>query len=534
MGRYRPPGVYAQEEVRSIAPSPVPNADIIAIVSEVPPAAPFAERIVLDGLTATQLTKKGIDADSIEVYSRDESTKYVAADDYTVTAGGSNEYTSFHSVAREANSVTDETHTLSNTVKSFSLNNGRGVHDLSIRTTTPSKTYVEYQDYVYDQYHNKVVALTGTTLPTDGTQILATYKYGIEDEEEVLVKYNYADEEYYSRKLLQDESEIFALYGYPFKTDGSPNPMSLAAWLAFTNGGPQTQVLAVPVNPHSTNRLTNTVPELPEWQEAFDSIVEDVSIVLETSGKLEYHGLAYSHVLGASQYNQERIAILGRDGTKTPAVTKTQLRDQAKAFNSKRVVLISPSVWETVDTVNGKTVALGAQYAAAALAGRLSLYNPQDTMTRKPIVNIRTGVIEAEPVMNEDAAAGLLVCDNKSGFMRVRHSITTASANVNTRELNVVRAQDFMIRSMRETLDRSVIGMLMEPDVDFLVQGAVTNILDRMKNAYVIADYQSPQVFQDTSDPTRLRVRFSYLPNYAVNEISIEFSITPFGATVVT
>lgn len=543
MAVYRPPGVYAFEEIRSIAPSPIPNADVIAIVSEVPSAAPHAERIVLSGTNPVQLSKEGVVGNSIEVYSRDEFTNYIAGTDYAVVSSAINDYGSTKTIARVPRRTVDEIATFSTASRAYKLINGRGVHDILVETVsgTATTTYQEYVDYTYDAYSNSLIALPNGRIPTDGSQVLITYSYGIEDGEEVLVKYNFSNAEYYGHYLLNDESEIFARFGYPFKDNGSPNPMSLAAWIAFSNGGPQTQVLAVPVNPHAVI-ATRTVPTQVEWQEAFDSIVEDsVSIVLETSGTLDYHGLAYSHVLGASQYNQERIAVLGRDGFNDAAIRgldnpaqKQALRDQARAFNYKRTVLVSPSKWETVDTVNGEIKNLGGQYAAAALAGRLTVYNRQDTMTRKPIVNLRSRAIESQPTMNEDAFAGLCVIENKGGFMRVRHSITTAYSNVNHRELNVIRAQDFLVQSMRDSLDRSVIGMLMEPDVDFMVQGAVTSVLDRMKNSYVIADYQAPQVFQDTNDPTRLRVRFEYLPNYPVNEISVEFSITPLGTSVIT
>lgn len=533
MGKYRPPGVYAQEEIRSIAPSPIPNADVIAIVSEVPSAFPFAERVTLTGTAAVELSKEGAVGTSIKIFSRDESVEYVTGTDFTVTSSGADDYGQTKSIARVSNVVTDENFSLDDT-SYYELENSRGAHDLVVTTTTPSKTYVEFVDYVYDRYYGRLVALEGGTLPTDGTEILVDYKYGIASGEEVLVRYNYSNEEYYSHTLLNDESEVFAKYGYPFKENGSPNPLSLAAWLAFTNGGPQTQVLAVPVNPHSVV-ATRTVATQVEWQEAFDSIIEDeVSMVVETSGSLAYHGLAITHVLGASNYNQERIAILGRDGVVDPTVTRNVLRSASKAINNKRIVYVSSSVWETVDTVNGVNRDLGGQYAAAAVAGKLTLYNPQDTLTRKSIANIRTKGLVAEALLTGDSEAGLFVIENKGGFMRVRHSITTMFADVNQRELNIVRAQDFLVRSLREILDRSVIGLLMEPDVDFLVQGAVTNVLDRMKNSYVIADYQSPQVFQDETDPTRLRVRFEYLPNYALNEISIEFSLQPFGTSVVS
>lgn len=542
MGVYRPPGVYAQEEVRNIIPSPIPSADIIAIVSEVPSATPNVERVVLNDLTAVDLNKKGALGASVKIFSRDEFTQYVAGVDFTVTSDSATDYGSTKSVARINNTVDDEALTFTNTIKSRTLANPRGVHNLVVRTVVPARTYVEYVDYVYDRYSQVLRVLPGSAIPQDGTNVLVDYNFGIASGEEVLVRYNYADADYYGHKLLNDPTEAYAAYGLPFTAQvkdvsgkvtsgGDPNPMSLAASIAFANGGPQTQILCVPVNPHAIDPA-KTNPTLAEWQIAFDSIAEDgVSLVLETSGLVETQGYLISHTLGASAYRQERVAIMGRDFTKDGS-GRAELRAYAEAINNQRIVLVSPSRWETQDTVNGGVRVVGGQYAAAAIAGKLTLRRVQDTLTRQGIIAVRTSAPEAEPNLTRDTASGLLVIENKGGFMRVRHAVTTMFSDVNQRELNVVRAKDFLIKSMRESLDRSVIGLLMEPDVDFLVQAAATNVLDRMRSSYVIADYTTPQVFQDYNEPTRLRLRFTYIPNYPVNEISIEFGISPLGANV--
>jgi hypothetical protein len=256
-------------------------------------------------------------------------------------------------------------------------------------------------------------------------------------------------------------------------------------------------------------------------------------MVVETSGLVEIHGFLIQNTLGAAQYNQTRMAILGRDKTKDTALTRDQLQDYAQAINNQRVIMTSPAQLLTLDTIGGDLKTVGGQYGAAALAGLLTNIRFQDTPTRRPIAGVRTRVPEREVLLNEDSAAGLCVLENRKGFMRIRHGLTTMFSDINRREISVVRAKDFLIKSLKEMLDASVIGMLMEPDVDFVVAAAMTSVLDRMKNGYLIADYEQPQVYQDATDPTRLLARFSYLPNYPVNEILIQFSISPLGATAV-
>jgi hypothetical protein len=532
MGIYRPPGVYAQEEVRTIIPSPIPNNDAVAIVSEVPPATPFAQRLALSGLGAFQLEKKGIVTGSIKIFNREETVEYLAGEDFLISSSGAVDYNSFKSVTRVENEVEDEAFTLDSGTQTYTPINNRGVHNYVLRTegTTP-KTYVEFVDFVYDRYAGRFRRLDSGTLPIDGTEILLSYNYGIANNEEVLITYNYSDVEYYSHHLLNDVAEVYGLFGPSWLPDGTINPMALMASIVFANGGPQTQVLCVPVNPHAIT-VTKTDATLAEWQLAFDSIAEDeVSMILETSGEVSTHGYLISHVLGASAYNQERMGFLGRDGV-VAQIPRNDLRNYAAAINNQRIVLASPSRFLTENQNTGQLVYVGGQYGAAALTGRITVGRVQDTLTRKPIFAVRTSAPEAEPLLTGDTAKGLCVIENRSGFMRVRHGVTTMFADVNQREISVVRAKDFLIKSLRDVLDKTVIGMLMEPDVDFLVQGAATNVLDRMKNAYVIADYNAPQCYQDRNDPTRLILRFTYLPNYPVNEILIQFGISSFGSRV--
>ncbi len=533
---YRGPGVFSEEIVTSIAPSPIAEENVVAIVSEVPGTTPFREIITLSGTDDVQLQKLGINPASLQIKSRDEYTTYVVADDYIATQSSTNEYMATTTVSREVNAAT-ETFTLSDSNPSYTPVNARGVHNIVISTTTPARTYQEYVDYTYDPYSRKITRVTGSSLPNDGTTtITIAYNYGIEDGEVVIAEYRYADEDYYAHQLFGDYSEVRAIFGDAWKSDGNPNPVSLAASMVFANGGPDTQVMVIPVNPHSTDTPgdPNDTVNLANWQLAIEDIVEDeISMVIETSGLVEVHAFVIQNTLGAANYNQSRMALLGRDKTKQPTLTRQNLRDYAEAINNQRVVVVSPAEWETLDTIGGDIKKVGGQYAAAALAGLLTNIRIQDTPTRRPIAGIRTPAPEREILLNGDSAAGLCVIENRKGFMRVRHGLTTAFANINTREISVVRAKDFVIKSMKEVLDRSVIGMLMEPDVDFLVASAATSILDRMKEGYVIAEYEQPQVYQDATDPTRLLLRFNYLPNYPVNEILIQFSISPLGTTVI-
>lgn len=490
----------------------------------------------MDGTTPVRLLKSGIADSSLVLQSRDEFTTYLAGVDYTVTSTGADEFGTFRNVARIANHVTAETFTLDSGTQAHSPVNGRGVHNLVVTTTTPSKTYQEYIDYTYDRYSNRLISLDTGTIPRDGTTITIAYDYGIEDDEDVLVSYRYADDDYYAHKLVNDFSEVTALYGHPWNADNSPKPVALAAQLIFANGGPDTQIVICPVNPHLSDpdNVDKTEVNFADWQLTLEKVNEDeVSMITETSGLADVQGFIIQNVMRAPYYNQTRMAFLGRDYTKDLS-GRTQLRAYAEAINNQRVVIVAPTRWEAYDDVNGLPTEIGGQYAAAAICGLLSRIRFQDTVTRRSFTGLRTKEGPQEKiVMAQDTAAGLTVIENKSGFNRIFHGVTTAFGDVNTREISVVRAKDFMIKSLQEVLDRTVIGMLMEPNVDFLVQTTMEAVLDRMVESYVIAQYSQPQVWQNPNEPTQLRTRFGYIPNYPINEIIIEFSISPLGTRTV-
>lgn len=527
MATYRAPGVYTREVIESILPSPIPSNNVVAIVTEVPPSTPYREILTLSGNAPVRLQKKGIDLSTVEVLSRDEHTTYLQATDYTLTTTDTNAYEAYTELSRVSNQAT-ETLSFSDADRTYNPVNGRGVHDIVLSDAT--NTYEEYLDYTYDRFSNTLHALPGGRIPTDGTQLTLQYKYGIEDGETVVVQYRYADEEYYSPHLFGNSREVFNLYGEPW-TDEGPNPASLAASLVFVNGGTETQVLVVPVNPHSSN-IEKDYVTLADWQIALENLNDDyVYMVCETSGDTNVHSFVVQNVSAAVEYSQFRMAFLGRDGVRVP-IGRQELRDYAEAINNQRVVMVSPAVVQALDTVGGDLREVGGQYAACALAGLVSRLNFYETPTRRPVAGVVIPKQERETLLTADSASGLCVIENRRGFMRVRHGLTTMFSDINRREIAVVRAKDFMIKSMKEALDNSVIGLSMEPNTDMIVAAAATSVLDRMVNSYVIAAYNQPQVLQDTSDPTRLLLRFSYLPNYPMNEILIEFSITPFGASV--
>lgn len=532
MAIYRSPGAYAEEIQRTVAPSPIPNENIIALVSEVPDGTREEEMLELTGLQDVILAKKGIDTTSLRVMSRDRSTVYDVGSHYNVTQNHINPYLADTLVSRINQRITGETFTLDSGNQSYTLLNPKGAHDITVSAVIGLETvqYSQYTDYVFDRLSGRITRLASGTMPDNGTAITVDYSYGIEDGETVVLQYTYADPDYYSQKLFSDYNEIITYYGAPFAADGTPNPLSLAAQMIFANGGAQTEILTVPVNPHASDPA-KTVPNLADWQLAVETLEEtqyDFSLIVETSGLSDIHSYLINHVSDLLFYTRARVAILGRDGTKE-ALSKTELRSYSSAINNERVVMVSEPEWELLNSSTGGLYRVGGQYAAAAFAGLLTRLNVQESTTRKGLTGCRTLLQRSDQSMDRDTTSGLLVVENRQGFMRIRHGTSTMYSNINSREINVVRAKDFIIRSLRDVMDGAIVGRLMQPDIELVASHVATAILERMKQSHTLAEYTQPQVYQNEQNPTRLDVRFTYLPNYAVNEVVIQFAISPVG-----
>jgi hypothetical protein len=540
---YNPPGVRVEEQGSAIVPAPIALSDIVAIVSEVPASQPGFEVIKFndndDDVTANAavaLSKVGIVTGSIKIRSFDGSAAYENSD-FTVTSSGANDYTSTKSITRVTRSATVTTD-FTSSVDTYTIPaaNARGVHDIKL-VDGDDNVYDEYVDWTFDRFNNRIKRLATGTLPNDGTDITISYRYGIEDTETVVVEYQYANADYYEQRLFVELEEVFAAFGAPFNPNGTPNPVSLMAQMVFSNGGPNTMVRIVPVNPHRTD-VTKTVPNLADWQLAIEDIdVEGVSTILETKGHVETQGAIIQFVQGEYNNGYSMMTYLGRDGT-VESLNATVLGNYAEAINSERVVLVSGCIdgkmttLDTFSTSGDVTRIVGEQYAAGALAGGFTNIKIYETMTRKGIAGIRVPKSVKVPLLNNAAASGICVIENREGFMRVRHAITTASADINKREISVIRSKDFIVRSLKDMLDRAVIGMPITASTEFLVQAAATSVLDRMAIGQVLDRYNDPQVSRDATDPTRLILRFSYLPTYPLNEILVIFNISSLGVTL--
>lgn len=387
-----------------------------------------------------------------------------------------------------------------------------------------------------------IVAGSGVT--TTIARSAGTTSIGVENDKlSVRVTYKATSTEYWLPTRCYSQSDVEDKYGPAYDSSGNiVNPVSFAASCVFANGA--NSVIVQALFSEGTPR-TQPTGVVADWEDTLTNLrdVEDINVIVPIisagglaatdSNNLLILQAVQNHLNYMLQQQQHYvIAIAGEDSTGGSLAARDVLREHAQSlFNrtpNDSVVLVSPASFEFANPITGQTALIGGQYAAACVAGMLGRYPVQNPLTRKK-VNTLTAVkdIRTESEKNADAATGLCVIESKRGLVQVRHAITVNTGTVAARELSVVRSKHYMMQSIRNTIDDQVIGnIILDAQAGFTVQLIVSNILEQMVQQGAIVSYNSIQVRRDPVDATAVQVRFSYLPAYPLNQISIQFSLS--------
>jgi hypothetical protein len=356
---------------------------------------------------------------------------------------------------------------------------------------------------------------TATTLTNETAAATTTLpKTGIEDGATVVVTYNYQDSTYYLPTLLSDYDDIVEKYGAPYDAAGAIlSPLTLAARFAFQNGASELVLLASATSADAD--ISSALSKLD------DDAIQLVGVV--TGGTSALTSLS-AHISSMGALGKFRRGVVGRDTTVTP-LTAQQMRD-SQIYNNEGLIHVAPGAFLYVNPVTGKEITIGGQYAAAAVLGMLAARDPQIPLTRKTLAGF-SGVydVRTETEKSLASAAGLLVIEEKNGVIRIRHGVTTAAGNVNTREISVVGAKYEMGHRLRSTLD-GIVGIVAPvAEGPVIVRSLVAGVLEQLVVEQIIDSYRNVKARLLPSDLTTVEVKFEYTPAYPINNIQIVFTI---------
>jgi hypothetical protein len=359
--------------------------------------------------------------------------------------------------------------------------------------------------------NNTATTITGETAAA--TTVLP--KTGIQSGETVLVSYDYVDQFYFEPTLFSDYDDIVAKYGPPFDADGNiSSKLSFAARLAFQNGASEIVLLA-----SKTSADTDIASALSKLES--DESIQMIGVV--TSGT-SVHASLSAHIAAMGARGNYRMGVVGRDSTGS-TLSATQLRS-SQLYNNEGLMMVSPASFKLINPITGREMLVGGHYMAAAVVGMFAARDVHIPLTRKTVAGFSgLGEKRTATEMALDSAAGLMVIEEKNGVLRVRHGVTTATGNVNTREASVVRAKYDMALRLRATLD-GIIGIVAPVQTaPSIVSSLVMGVLGQCVSEGTISRYLNVKARLLPSDLTTVEVKFEYTPAYPINNISIIFTI---------
>lgn len=371
----------------------------------------------------------------------------------------------------------------------------------------------EVGDYVIIETTSGVLDNTLTpALPAEGDVFYASYGYK-------------KPESAFVPKVFTDYQSVVNEYGnYDVTASGKvTNSLALAAEIAFLNGA-QPLVLVQAKN-DSDFEMKKAIDKLERDVEGITNIN---SVVALTESKVVGAHLM-THVVNMSSptIGKERMMYFAAATNEAP----TASAQAAKDFSNERVVYVAPgaAVKEIKDINTGKVSlrTVPGAYPAVAVAAVGLMNDPAEPLTLKNITGFTSlGVLYTEAEKNIMAEQGVLVLEQYGAAMRIRHGITTSTAEVNSSEITLVQIKDYVIEAARTTLGELYVGRKLMPTVVGDVQNTLQNILAQFVGQEVIISFDGVSVARSAEDPRAIDVVFEIEAVYPLNYVNISFSFS--------
>lgn len=549
---YNSPGVTVTETINPALAPLIANPSLVCLVGAASGKQTATERIFLTGTTPVLLRYTGVDTATLVVTDNITGT-VINPGNYLVTQGtdpdatttGDEPYSIVRVPGPEGTGATPiavaGTGTLTGSyIYAYSYVNtggesgisppsntivltGQGVN-LSNITVGPAGTTARniYRAPVVSGVTGQFTLVgtlannTATTLVGETAAATTTLpKAGIANNQTVVVSYNFTDQFYFEPTLFSDYDDITTKYGPAFDANGNiSSPLTYAARMAFQNGASEIVLLA-----SATSADTDIATALSKLES--DESIQMIGVV---TGGTSVHASLSAHLTSMGSQGRFRMGVVGRDTSTTP-LTAQALRD-SQIYNNEALMMVSPGSFKTINPATGREVTVGGQYAAAAVIGMFAARDVHIPLTRKTVAGF-TGVADRRSAteLALDSASGLMVIEEKNNVLRVRHGLTTAAGNVNTRESSVVRAKYDMALRLRNTLDGIVGVVAPVQDAPGIVSSLVIGVLGQLVSEGTISRFQNVKARLLASDLTTVEVKYEYTPAYPINNISVIFTI---------
>ena len=394
--------------------------------------------------------------------------------------------------------------------------------------------YVEGADYVVDYDNGRVSRTASSRIPSfsqgENNLMYASFAYcGVKDGETVVLTYDYKPDDYDRAHWFSSYNELMDYYGQPWdgQTGDVTSPLSVAAYIANRNGMGGCYAVSVPGSVDVSGSGSSTTYTLASWGEAFDSltVIDGIDIVVPLSGDPSVWDLAKSHKNTMADNEDERVCIIGADGT-SQEVGSEQMVSYASSLSDEDMWLVGPSTFRFRNPITGVVETVPGWYMAAAVAGYEASVPQYTPLTQKYMNGLYSANEYATKATKRNQCAnGVMYVDEYNQQMRVLHGRTTSTASIVEQETNIVLTKYYIIKTMRRNFAAGYIGQALTSGTLLNIKATAQSVLSSLVSSNYMTSYNSLSVEQDASNPTQVNISFEYVPTYSLNYIYISFSI---------
>ena len=261
------------------------------------------------------------------------------------------------------------------------------------------------------------------------------------------------------------------------------------------------------------------------YQTAFDAMAEqeELAVLACDSTLVAVQQALRDSVCTASAAQRERIAVVaGGVGE-----TVSELVERAQSINSERVVLTAPGcVDEQGNAGDGVQVAAAV---AGAIAGQTDPAVPLGGAVLIGLYGLEGRYADSE--LDVLIRGGVTPLEELSGTVSVVRGVTTCTttdgtADTTWRDLNSILVVDDVIPAIRNALKSRFRRAKNTAQTRGAIRSQVVLELENKLAREIITGYEGVRVQQDSEEPTRCLVDFSFTVTHGINQIWLSAHIT--------
>lgn len=414
--------------------------------------------------------------------------------------------------------------------------NQYGANPASVSVTNQSGVPYLLTDYI-------VTVIEGPTVSQNQVQLMMATPSNINPGSAVYVTYQYTDQNYFLPVTYTDYTSVKSDWGAPLdlSTNQILSPLSLAAQLAFTNGA--NTILICPTQDTGGVASRSGLADAYQNLAAVEALDIIVPLPVGITGTPALPGDVINIGLDLATFlnSQAQVGIFGVGLVGYDAANQVAPDVIANGISNYRIQEHWPNQMNYFNGSNNASFIISGYYLAAAWAGVLASLQRQIPLTKKNVSGlsgIPNSVFTTMSVAykNQLSSSGVAVTEQVTGGgLQMRHSVTTQTTAVTTRELSIIRAGDGMIEMIQNTLENSgLIGSAFTPNTVATVKSLVQGALEALVAQNTIVGYVNLGVQQQNTNPLVVLVQFQYQPAYPLNYIVVQYAIDVTTGSVST